>query len=207
MRLSLFKGIGLFTAVAALAFAAYHEARAGAELAEVKRSLGNLNDEVSRVEAAPRPVRAVMGVERATPPAAVSTAERQKDEPSSPAPVAPAAPSLEDQKAFLDLSFSKQAPDIEWSRNAEAEVNDIFQPLLSRETQLVSTDCRTTLCRVELTHTSEDAFHAFMASAMNGGMRGWKGPGGGGQLRSDADGTVRLVFYLAKEGTELPTLD
>jgi hypothetical protein len=208
MRLrSLLMGMGLFGAAAALVFAQHRVSRAEAELAGIKRSLGDINDKMSRVEEAPRPPLAVVTVERAAARAAVSPTEGEGGERSSPAPPAPAASSQEDQKAFLELSFSKQAPDMSWSREAKAEVTELFQPLTNQDTRLVSADCRTTLCRVELAHTGDEAFHAFMASSMNGVMRGWKGPGGGGLLRTDADGTMRAVFYLAKEGTELPILD
>jgi hypothetical protein len=200
-------GIGLFSAACVLVLAERRVGRAEAEIDRMKRSVPYITEKVNEVEEMPRPPPTVIAAEQKAAVAAAVATEGQGLAPSDPSSTSPTETSLESQKAFLEHSFSTQAPDASWSRKARAEVNDIFQPLTNQDTRLVSADCRSTLCRIELVHPTEEGFHAFMTTAMNGGMRGWKGPGSGGMLQTDPDGTVRTVFYLAKEGTELPMLD
>ncbi|WP_437528981.1 hypothetical protein WME79_46865 [Sorangium sp. So ce726] len=201
---------------AACAFVLVERRASQAEVAldRMQSSLDDLTDKVESVDRSPRRTPTVITMERRAAPDTVDGADSESpgpsDQPSSPSsePSPQDAPSHEEQKEFLELSFSAQAPDVSWSRGAAAQVDEMVRPLTDRNTRLVSTDCRATLCRVELTHTTEDAFHAFMTTAIyGGGMRSWKGAGGGGLLRRDPDGTVRTVVYLAKEGAELPILN
>jgi hypothetical protein len=188
--------------------------QADAALDRMQSSLDDLTDKVRSVDRSPRRTPTVITMAQSATHDTADRAESEGPGPSDPPSSPPGeaspqdAPSHEEQKEFLALSFSAQAPDVGWSRGAAAQVDELIRPLTDQDTRLVSTDCRATLCRVELTHTTEEAFRAFMTTAIYGeGMRGWKGPGGGGLLRKDADGTVRTVVYLAKEGTDLPVLN
>ena len=104
----------------------------------------------------------------------------------------------------LDHSFLEENPDVEWSRPAEQKLQDLFRPLINKSTSLTSVQCRTTLCRVEFLHVTEEGFRNFLQSLKTASVtREWKGEGVGGKIRTtDAEG-VRSVFYLAKPGASL----
>ena len=151
----------------------------------------------------------ILGEHRVGRPASPVTAvERQaKPTPVGTADPCGSGPSTQDRQAFLELSFSSQAPDASWAENARDEIEAIVQPLTNQDTRLLSVDCRTTLCRVELVHSDVNAFHALAMATLNGGVRGWKGAVSGALLRTEADGSARSVMYLAKQGTEMPVPD
>jgi hypothetical protein len=114
-------------------------------------------------------------------------------------------PSFAETMSALDVSFSRQQSDVEWSGHAEAQVHELFRPLTIKDTSLVSVHCRTTLCRVEFLHATAAESHNFMETLRTGVVtRGWKGPGVGGIVATNEGGRVKSVFYLAKEGTTLP---
>jgi hypothetical protein len=107
--------------------------------------------------------------------------------------------------SVLDQSFSEQPSDVEWSGHAEERVRVLFQPLTSNNTTLISVRCRTTLCRVDFLHAGATEFHNFLGTLKTGGlMGGWKGELIGGRVGTNLAGPVRSVFFLAKEGTNLP---
>jgi hypothetical protein len=127
--------------------------------------------------------------------------------PTARAEKPPAPPSSADQEAFLASTFSSQPIDAAWSRGAARQISDILRPIAGKNTNVVSVDCRATLCRADLEHETDADFRAFMNAMFTGaGAGAWNGAGGGGKVETEPDGRVKAVLYFAKEGTELPTL-
>ena len=106
--------------------------------------------------------------------------------------------------AGLEAAFSQERSDVDWSQQAEERVRVLVRPITNKDTILSSVHCRTTLCRVEFSHTTEAQFHELMDALRSVAMSVWRGPGGGGMVGIDEDRRIKSVFYLAKEGTDLP---
>jgi hypothetical protein len=110
-----------------------------------------------------------------------------------------------DIQAFYQASLEAQSIDVNWSREATRDLRAVFDDAGTTATTLKSLECRQTICRAELTHDSDGDALTFMKKWMYGhaGPR-WKGPMSGGVEPSKGDGAIRSVFFLAREGTELP---
>jgi hypothetical protein len=105
----------------------------------------------------------------------------------------------------LDASFSQQQLDYQRSHTAEQQLRELFLPLTNKDTNFVSVQCRTTLCRVGFSHVTEAAFQKFFSTIKTRGLSsGWNGQVAGGRVATNEDGKVSSVFYLAKAGTTLP---
>jgi hypothetical protein len=137
---------------------------------------------------------------------AISAAElHQAKSPTANSSDQPHVASISEIVSALDSSFSEQQTDAGWSRSAEEQVRTLFLPLTNKETNLISAVCRSTLCRVEFLNGTGADFYQFMNKLKNGGvLPGWKGQVVGGRIAARGDGTVRSVFYLGKEGSNLP---
>jgi hypothetical protein len=158
--------------------------------AEANKTFGEVSS-VGETRGATRPVLGV--APHQTDQAAVGTSNENH------------AASLAKTMSALDVSFSQQPSDVEWSGHAERQVHELFRPLTNKDTSLISVRCRTTLCRVEFLYATAAEFHNFMETLRTGVVtRGWKGPGLGGIVPTNEGGKVKSVFYLAKEGTTLP---
>jgi hypothetical protein len=121
---------------------------------------------------------------------------------------AAAAPSLEDRRAFLELSFSRQPADVGWSKKATQQVREIFNAVNSRQTSVRSVDCRSTLCRAELEHENEgEAHHVLNQLLYMNPEHSWNGAWEGGKQEVAPDGTTKNILFFAREGTAMPALD
>jgi hypothetical protein len=166
---------------------------ANSPLVETKAEANKTSEEVRGVEETRGETQSVLGVApHQTEPAVDSSNENH-------------GASFAETMSALDVSFSQQPSDVEWSGHAEGHVHELFRPLTNKDTSLISVHCRTTLCRVEFLHGTAAEFHNFMETLRTGVVtRGWKGPGVGGIVPTNEGGKVKSVFYLAKEGTTLP---
>jgi hypothetical protein len=109
---------------------------------------------------------------------------------------------VEQQVAALDESLAQDPVDKTWSQQTSAAIQDV----LSREdfagTVLAGLDCRTKFCRMEVSHTDDGRTAEFSDRfPMEIGARL---PNAFARTIENGDGTSRTVFYLAREGVELP---
>jgi hypothetical protein len=139
------------------------------------------------------------------PLAAVNVAAQEADKPMADASNQDQVVSMSEIISTLEVSFSQQRSDAEWSHRAEQQVRKLFLPVTSKDTSLFSVQCRTTLCRVVFLHATEAEFQQFLNTIKTDGLTpAWKGQVVGGRVAINQDGKVRSVFYLAKEGTTVP---
>jgi hypothetical protein len=180
--------------------------RAEAEIAALRRVTEILS---ARAPQAGGPAPREIVVAQPTPAAEPPSSERAKGRPSAQAaPRTSSETTYADMRAYFQTSLEAQGVDVNWSRDAGRNLRAMFDQMAIPATKVASVDCRQTICRTELTHGSDGDARAFMQKWMYGGGRTqWKGPVTGGVEETEADGTVRSVFYLAREGTELPRLD
>jgi hypothetical protein len=179
--------------------------RSDREIASLRQTVEQMSMKTTRTD---RPVVQTVFVE--TNRVANDSDTPTPSPPSSPAAQATAIPSpapsftYEDLQAYWQIAFSRQGSDISWSRQSTSVLREAFGKLVGEGTNLASVDCRSTLCRVELAHGTEDDRRDFMGKM----MRPAEGPFWTGEMTAGAvassGGTVSTVFFLSREGTRLP---
>ena len=115
---------------------------------------------------------------------------------------------LESSLSELEAVFASQAEDPRWSRTAEGQIAAAVGQVseesgkdIGELPQLQDADCRTSLCRLALTHTDEAAVERFMQAFPH--RLSWRQAHGRVQLVHNADGSVSSVVYLSREGHSL----
>jgi len=102
----------------------------------------------------------------------------------------------------LGSVLSREAVDRDFSDKARADIDAAIGNLGS-QARLVSTDCRTTLCRLEVWSTDADAMGEFLDSFPT--ALGWST-----DMRMDtqasAGGGVVTTLFMTRNGVAMPTL-
>ena len=103
----------------------------------------------------------------------------------------------------LGSVLNKEAVDREFSDRAQADIDAAIGNLGSSEVRLVSTDCRTTLCRLEVWSTDIesmgeflDGFPAALGWSTDMRMDTQESPGGG----------VVTTLFMTRDAVAMPTL-
>jgi hypothetical protein len=117
-------------------------------------------------------------------------------------------PSHEDQRAYIQTVFTRQTVDAMWSRETTAHLRGWFDDIAGSGAAVRSVDCRASLCRAELfISTTQEAERVVHELLFQDPDRGWRGPMRGEPERIAPNGEISYVVFLAKEGTELPSLE
>jgi hypothetical protein len=144
-----------------------------------------------------------------TNPQQLSTAQRQGATPvTSAAPAAPEATPEQikertDRRAeLIERSLRAEPVDAAWARQAERTISETVaaDPVL-RSARLLSTECRSTMCRIEAGHSSRGEGSRF-GSALPNRLGGF--PSGTMRVQARGDRDFRTVIYLAREGHRIP---
>lgn len=103
----------------------------------------------------------------------------------------------------LGSVLNKEAVDREFSDRAQADIDAAIGNLGSSEARLVSTDCRTTLCRIEVWSADIEAMGEFLdgfpaALAWSTDMRM--------DTQVGAGGGVVTTLFMTRNGVAMPTL-
>ncbi len=103
----------------------------------------------------------------------------------------------------LDARFFSEGVDPAWSREASQRVERL-RTHLPQGAHVVSLECRSSMCRLEMSHPSQTSFQHFIRAGLIDDAAGWDGPfmaaikGGPEQA-----GGVAAVAFLARAGAEL----
>ena len=92
----------------------------------------------------------------------------------------------------------------DWSRDAEAQLNESLPRFLPPHSSLSSVTCVGAMCRIESSHASGDDLMAFME-----GLTGDAAPWNGAlftQVVEDSPESKTTVAFLTREGHELPNV-
>jgi len=108
----------------------------------------------------------------------------------------------EDYRSYLQRQFLQQALDVSWASQAKSGLDTGLGHLLDKRSSVTSIECRSSLCRVELTHQDERAYASFADVFVKSQV--WKGPGFFSKQGETRGGEWIMVIFLAREGTELP---
>ena len=170
--------------------AAASSAPSDPSLDELRQRLGRLEQQQAAVPAAAVPVPA-------------PTPQRAADI-EQPAANEPAAQDHEHAAVVqAEQVLAKEAVDPNWARQTEGNIQKVFDQKELRDTRLLGARCRSTLCRIELEHSSDEAKQAFILNAAT------QAPFSGSSLfaHAEPDKPGHFVIYLARQGHSLPQPD
>ena len=106
---------------------------------------------------------------------------------------------LQSQIELMEKTIFTEETDPEWSSEAELALDEAYRSGEMEMVEIVDIDCRTTLCRVELSFdgsgSSEEDFFELVGLIPWGGQR---------FMRVDTGENAEAVVYLAREGHSLP---
>jgi hypothetical protein len=126
-----------------------------------------------------------------------------EDETGAETDAEPQLPEKEEIVAMLselDLRLSQELDDPTWSQRAELDIATLLHPNMITGSRVLSVDCHTTLCRVEVEHADRGAQsrlvdHLPREAPFEGGMLFYR--------IADETGVLRTLIYLARSGYTL----
>jgi hypothetical protein len=111
---------------------------------------------------------------------------------------------IEQVVSHLDDSFHNESYDSDWAAQIETGITDDFKGIEWNSSTLADTSCRSTLCRVVVTHKNLGAADEFVARM--GTLQAFANTEGFYQHVTLEDGTSATVVYIARQGHRLPPI-
>jgi len=104
----------------------------------------------------------------------------------------------------LQEQFYAEPYDEMWAAETEQQLMNLFfkEPLTGN--QLVEAACRSTFCRIDISHADTEAEEGFLAAFVESGQFVDDGEQGYYHRESDVNGVIGTVFYYARKGYQLP---
>jgi hypothetical protein len=110
----------------------------------------------------------------------------------------------EEMLANLDATFEMEPADRSWSARTVSDIYDVVQPVLGRNSEIRSVECKTSLCRIESVQEDPDHYASFVTKL----KRSKVSPEGFyTQTGATPDGRPILTMYLARQGHPMPRLN
>jgi hypothetical protein len=125
--------------------------------------------------------------------------------PASPGPYAlpSTAPSREDELAHIQAVFAREADDPAW--DPESDLHDKLEGILPAGSTLRSLECRSSMCRLDMTHVDMESYQEFATDFLLAHTRPlWPGPSLFDLSSAPDKGEVIVVGYLGRDA--LPSL-
>lgn len=126
--------------------------------------------------------------------------ERAQESEDRRAMLEPPSPVVyDDSRESVLVTYDDETSDPDWSATAASELDDLLRRNLPGGSRLDALECRSTMCRIDLSHPDAEAHSRFVME----GLRDW--PGSifvADEIQKDGEYIVTL--YAAREGTELP---
>jgi len=107
----------------------------------------------------------------------------------------------------MESNFSRQLLDQSWSAGAATEIRAKVVARLPKDSQLRSIECRESMCRLETSHHSEEAYQAFVNRSLTAQDFDWPGAMFFAPLHAEGSGEVTTVAYLMRPGYSPPYAD
>lgn len=105
----------------------------------------------------------------------------------------------------LEQKFSDEPYDKVWSSVTEQELMNTFYEAKIEGTQLSEAKCRTTFCRIDVSHADSVAEQRFLAAFATSGKFVNDDKRGFYHQVKDPNGGTRTLFFYARKGHQLPT--
>jgi hypothetical protein len=202
---------------AALAFALVERRRHDAQLAElreeIRKTSATSDRDVARYEVSLAGLLAPLGSATASAAAAPTSSapspSGQDAGSKAPEKVHP-APEPSAMRDHYDISFLGDHADSNWTAREAREATSKLTSALPEGSSLRSFECRTSMCRIEVSH--KDFKHAteFNETAFRDpSTRIWNTAGFSAPLRDEpsTDGSIVNVVFVAREGKGLPEFE
>ncbi|MEN8131908.1 MAG: hypothetical protein ABFS45_17350 [Pseudomonadota bacterium] len=109
-------------------------------------------------------------------------------------------PSRDQIASNLDIRFFAEAYEGGWASETEAELNQLFAETGLEGSQLMEAACRTTLCRIDVTHADSEAEERFIATFANNARFVNNDQTGFYHRRVDYNGIPQTLFFWARQG-------
>lgn len=182
---------------------ASEEQRRSANSGDAGRQFTDLDERITALSAELARLKPAQGSQ------AQAEQEQEAQELSPEEQEAQAEAAIEAQELSVEEAIETEEVDPDWSPIAEMAWGELFQKEdikdELKDLQLVNVECRTNLCRVELSPSDptrggahfEQNFRKLLLFAP------WDGPGFGKVDYPDGE-TPQAVFYIAREGQTLP---
>lgn len=188
---------------------------------EQREELSLLREELVRVSTAVEKLERVASTPRVAPPvepwgrpelaraappvAAVQAAPAEAEDDAPPARERPPAAAFDESamQAHVESLFQAESAESGWASEAQREVRDGISSLLPATASVRALDCRASLCRLEVSYSSEEEFRQVMGPP---GVMGrlWRGPSMVHLEKDPSRGTVTAVSYLVRPGHPMP---
>ena len=110
-----------------------------------------------------------------------------------------------DRNDVIDAVFQSESSDPSWSSEAELSIGSVARSLNSPGVDLLSLDCRTSLCRLEVLYreqTGQIEFEAALPQELHELASGMTI-----ESSTTDDGQLLSVIYLVRAGFDLPSFD
>ncbi len=109
----------------------------------------------------------------------------------------------------MQSAFAAEPVDDSWARSTRGALHDrLAEVSRSSASSLGNIECRSTICAVDVVHSTADASRQFDARAfLDSRDRVWNGPVMMTTPKQNPDGSVAVVMYLGREGTSLVKRD
>lgn len=171
------------------------------ELAQLRTHLARLEDQRRRLSQELRSARQVQAelVMEATQGDTSEEDIRQWASEMDPS----AEESRQDITADYERYFWQEREDSDWSRETEGQIVHILESTALEDSDLMLVDCRSTLCRLEVSHDDDEAQLQFLDTLP---LTAPFDAEGFYERIDDGDGFSRTVVYLARVDHQLPAL-
>jgi len=129
------------------------------------------------------------------------------DNVTMPAGIAAFYPVVPKQNALVDSlqeKFNAELYDEVWAAETEQKLLNLFIKSEAIGNQLEGAACRSTFCRIDVSHMNAEAEQNFIASFATSGQFVDDGERGFYYREADNNGSIRTVFYYARKGHQLP---
>ena len=130
----------------------------------------------------------------------VALREREREAAESPPKVTGVVRTREDLRDSAEAQFVAEGYDRAWSSEAASLLRSKLTSHLSKALNLVSLECRESLCRLETSHRDLKEFQEFQRGSLTAHDFGWDGPILYAPLKTQNSGDVIAVTYLTRPG-------
>lgn len=164
----------------------------------MEKDIASLKSTIARLQGRPAPQQSP----------ADRPAYREEEAPAAEPPrqvteTPPPAPEAREIVAAVEAYLVAEPVDPAWSRAAESDAESALRGEAMRGSAFLRADCRSTLCRVEVTHESDEARDRFVDVV----PRTEPFHHGGFAYQVPDENGPRTVFFVAREGHTLPSVD
>lgn len=104
----------------------------------------------------------------------------------------------------LQEQFYTEAYDEVWAAKTEQHLRGLFSKKQASGNQIEQAACRSTFCRIDVSHDSVETEREFIAAFAVSGQFIDDSQQGYYHREADGSGSVRTIFYLARKGHQLP---